>query len=520
VASFLVASGCITPPAVDKTQTESVDLGSVAWAQKPMVYGDKHDHTDWKQHVGLSSPNFQELAYDGLGIPAFGNATAGGYFCGGSAVTDAGQRLTVISSFDTAVAFVLMDTTDPKHPIHLGDYVLDHAQTYDVDITADGKHVVIAADISPNNQPKPGASNEVADSLVGAPVAVPVVLHPKFVSACTGETIQGPDQTVAAGPSTILVSLKDPMKPAFEDLMPSPVIGPHSVSTASIDNVTYVASSITNLVHQASYFQFYKLMDGPTGGKLVLVSMVDAGQYGSPTATFNGHVDAEIAMHPVTNKPVAYLSDWDGGLIILDFSNPAAPVRLSQWADQGADNGALHSTRSIPGVHDGHHYLLAGQEFVGRPSDRPSGWIYILDDTDPTNIVEVGRWTLPNDSDPKWGGVELFSTHYFRVLGDTVFVAMYHGGVWAFKLDFLHPENMKEPRSAGVFVPDMWPTQKPRAPKGGYDYSPFVLDVFPFEDDTLVIYDGLSGVYSVKYDPTMELAAPKPWPAAGQQHAG
>src|ERR1051326_2059394 len=96
------------------------------------------------QHVGLAPPNSLELAHAPLGIPAFGNVSAGGYFCGGAATTAEGRRLTVISSYDTSVAFVVVDSTDPVHPKHLGDYVLDFEQTYDVDVTPDGKHVVIA----------------------------------------------------------------------------------------------------------------------------------------------------------------------------------------------------------------------------------------------------------------------------------------------------------------------------------------------------------------------------------------
>ncbi|HUR26316.1 MAG TPA: hypothetical protein VM327_09930 [Candidatus Thermoplasmatota archaeon] len=490
---------------------------------------DNHDHRDWAQHVGLSTPNFIELAHDPLGIPAFGNKTAGGYFCGGATTTAEGRRISVIHSFDTSVAFLVVDVTDPTHPVHLGDYILDHAQTYDVDITPDGKHVVIAADPSAGETP-PGGGLTALDVVAGkwsfdvAQVGKPIVVHQGFRDACTGELRAGPDQTVAAGPSTILVSIEDPSNPVFESLVPSPVLGPHSVSTAEVNGVTYVGASITNLLHQGSYYQFYKLTEAPVlGTQLEPVSFVDAGQYGndveggaSGVALFNGHVDAEISVHPVTGKPVIYLSDWDGGLIVLDFSNPRMPLQLGSWKDRGPDNGAVHSTRSIPGLHDGRHYLLVGQEFIGHPSNRPSGWIYVLDDTDPTNVFEVGRWTLPIDVQAEWNGVELYSTHYFRAVGDTVFAAMYHGGIWAFKLDFDHPDSMLLPPSVGVFMPDHT-SQQGRQPTGFYDYAPFVLDVFPYEDNNLVIYDGLSGVYSVHYDASKDMPSPEPWPANGKQ---
>jgi hypothetical protein len=491
-----------------------------SWAARALHDdSENHDHRDWHQHVGLSTPNFLELAHDPLGIPAFGNVSAGGYFCGGAATTAEGRRLTVISSYDTSVAFVVVDSTDPAHPKHLGDYVLDFEQTYDVDVTPDGKHVVIAADIPLNGQAR--QPDPPGGDFWNHPTQL-VTLHPSFRNACTGVTTQEPEEQVLTGPSTILVSIADPMNPHFESYVPSPVIGPHSVSTAIIGGVTYVGASITNLVHQASYYQFYQITDTPAGAQLEQLGFVDAGQYGNNpeqgangVALVNGHVDAEITEHPVTHKPVVYLSDWDGGLIILDFSNPRLPVQLGSWKDTGADAGQVHSTRSIPGVHNGRHYVLVGQEFTSHPSNRPSGWVYILDDTDPAHPTEVGRWTLPVDTQAKWGNVELFSTHYFRELNGTVFVAMYHGGVWAFKLDYDHPDSMQEPKTVGVFVPDKGP-QNGRKPTGGYDYAPFVLDVFPYPGNDLVIYDGLSGVYSVHYDPSKDMPSPEPWPAAGK----
>jgi hypothetical protein len=507
----LLLAGCFGPSSTPTTTTGPSAPASTdtAWAARALQdHGGGSDgfaaHRDWSRHLNLSTPNLLELGHNPLGIYAFENATAGGYFCGGEALTTDGRHITVISSFDTKVAFVVVDTTDPLHPKHLGDYLLDNAQTYDVDITPDGKHVVVAADVGPN-QPPPG----------GAPVPQTVTLHTAFRDGCTGKTVAGPDQTVAAGPSTILVSIADPTKPAFEDLFPSPVIGPHSVSTAAIAGTTYVAASITNLVHQASYFQFFQLLPLPTGSsKLVQVSVFDAGQSGA-TSAVNGHVDAELSLHPVTNKPVVYLSDWGGGLIVLDFSVPQAPRVLGTWADTGPQGGNMHSTRAIEGVHNGRHYLLAGQEFTAHPGNRPSGWVYILDDTDPAKVTEVGRWTLPVDVEQDWNGIELYSTHYFRVLNDTAFVAMYHGGLWAFKLDFEHPENMALPKSVGVFMPDK-NGQNGRKPTGTYDFAPFVLDVFPFPNGNLVVYDGLSGVYTVKYDAGKDMPSPEPWPAKGK----
>ena len=43
-------------------------------------------------------------------------------------------------------------------------------------------------------------------------------------------------------------------------------------------------------------------------------------------------------------------------------------------------------------------------------------------------------------------------------------------------------------------------------------------DVFPQPDNTLTVFDGYSGVYSVKYDPVHPMPAPPVWPAEGKTH--
>ncbi|MFA5861379.1 MAG: hypothetical protein WDA16_06745 [Candidatus Thermoplasmatota archaeon] len=494
-----ILAGCISPAGTSIASSPEPLVIPPDWATTALPWGNGHDHRDWSQHTGLSTANFKELGYDPL-FTDYYNKTAGGYYCGGGMRTSEDRRLAVVSSFTTGVAFVLVDVTDPAHPEKVGEYVLTRTMDYDVDITPDGKHVVIAADVS---------TGERAPSANLPLLAASERVQPMFRDACTNELrLAGPERDLPLWPSTILVGIQDPRNPTLEDVAPAPVIGPHSVSTARVHDKVWVASSTTNLVHQVSYFEFFQVVETPVGGKLVLQSIVDSGQYGA-TAISNGHVDAEIAEHPVTHHMVAYLSNWDGGLVILDLEIPQAPTLLSTWIDKGTDGGVIHSTRSVQGLWDGKHYVLAGQEFVRHPTGRPSGWVYVIDDTDPTHPKEVARWTLPVNVDPSWGGIELFSTHYFRIIDRTLFVAMYHGGLWA--VDLSGVPNVKAPPSIGVFVPDQ------RAPKGPpavgtYAYAPFVLDVFPYPDYHVVIFDGLSGAYSLQFDPTNPAPSPPPWP--------
>ncbi|HUR69857.1 MAG TPA: hypothetical protein VM370_11485, partial [Candidatus Thermoplasmatota archaeon] len=134
---------------------------------------------------------------------------------------------------------------------------------------------------------------------------------------------------------------------------------------------------------------------------------------------------------------------------------------------------------------------------------------------------EVARWTLPVDTEENWQNngkdrccLETFSTHYFRLVDHTLFVAMYHAGLWA--VDLTDPAT---PHSVGVFVPDRAPPDPRREPVGGYDLTPFILDVFPQADYSLTVFDAYSGVYSLKFDPTKPAPAVPEWPQAGGTHA-
>lgn len=516
-ALFLLAAGCVAPnTGTDDDGTPGEPIGDASWPSKIIVFGEGHDHRDWSQHVNMSTPNFQTLGYDPLNTEFYGDKSAGTYFCGGNATLEDGREITVISSLFSDVAFVVVDVTDPTKPTKLGEYVMEGVTHYDVDVSADGRYVVIGAD------PDPGAVFDIIPTLGGAlvPEKPVATFRPLWRDACTGEErAAGPEEALPLAPATILVDISDPTSPTLVDAAPAPVFGPHSVSTSTIDGVTYVAASITNLAQPSDYFQFFQIEEHPAGAKLVPLTVWQGSIHNQGTAG-GGHVDAEIAKHPVTGQLLAYLSDWDGGLVILDLSTPQTPMLLSYWLDSQPEGGQVHSTRSIEGLWDDKHYVIAGQEFVARPEDRPSGWIWIIDDTDPANPTEVGRWTLPLDTEENWAEgerccLETWSTHYFRVVDRTLYVAMYHGGIWA--VDLTDPAS---PKSVGAFMPDRAPPAPYAEPTGTYDLTPFVLDVFPRADHTMTVFDGYSGVYTVKFDPTRPMVAPTPWPTTGGTHEG
>lgn len=519
VALAVLVPGCVLGPA-DPAPDETVGRAALLppeWSLKALPFGEGHDHADVTHHAGLSTPNFHVLGWDPLVTDELG-ASAGAYFCGETATTAEGRRLAVVNSFNTQVAFVLVDVTDPAKPQKLGEYILDKVHVYDTGLTPDGRFVVLAARPEQSRlaqPPKPGAAAPAAGDAAGldADAALPdawtpevptVTVQPRWRDACTGEVRNaGPERNLPLFPGTALISVEDPQNPTFADFKPAPVRGPHSVSTSRVGETTWVVSAQTNPHHHAAYFSFYHVGGGPRGGSLEPVTVWQALPTARTATLTNGHVDGVVHEHPVSGRTLAHLANWDGGYVILDLTDPKRPEPIATW---GQDEGSIHEALPLDGLWDGRHYTLVGQE-VGEPADLPSGWVYLMDTTDAASPVEVGRWTLPHK--PDWDGGLQFSTHYVTVVGRTLFVSAYHGGVWA--IDLSSPEKMAAPQAVGVFLPDRVSPKPPARPGD----SPSTLDVLAQPDGNLVVYDAPSGVYVVHFDAS-DPAPPAPRWATGE----
>lgn len=501
--SFLILAGCFTP-ADDGTPDPNAPLadGDVSWAARAVPSEDAHDHDDPAQHANLSTPNFEVLGWNPLVTDALA-ATAGGHYCGAAGENAEGRKLAVVHSFDSAtnVAFVLIDVTDPAAPEKLGEFLLDNLHIYDATLSLDGRWVVLGAYADPP-----------------APTFATTSLAPKWRDACTGLVrAAGPEQQALVAPGVVLVDVSDPTSPTFADFAPTPFIGPHSVHAGIVDGDNVFLASITNLEHQASYFQFYGVQEIPlVGPKLQLLSTYQGPPGPSDPAVplINGHVDGYIAEHPGTGQTLAWLANWDAGVIVLDISDPRVPLEIARWggAEQGVegspaslgdeDLGGIHGTFPLPELWSDRHYTFAGQELGGRPENRPTGWIFILDTTDPTAPTEVGRWTLPVDVN--WSAFLQFSTHYFAVQGRTLFVSLYHGGVWA--IDLSDEASFAAPPTIGAWVPDRVSPNPPASE--GYDE---VLDVIPLGGDRLLSFGARSGAYVLRFDAARPMSAPPAW---------
>lgn len=467
------------------------------WALAALPFGPEHDHATLAHHANLTTPNFEIVGWDPLVSGTFG-FTPGGHFCGDAQDVAGGRRLAAVEQ-RTVGGFALADVTDPAAPAWLGEFVMPQSRVYDMAVLPDGAHVVLVTTDQVNTPglPVEAPRLEWRSRCAAAPVAMP--LAPRV----------GVEDPLPRPSSIVLVDISDPAAPEVIDQRPLPTAG-HSVFPVVKDGRTLLL--IAALAPNNGYYQFYEVADTPVGARLVHLAThaVDTGSAPTDPNKSQAH-DGWIAQHPVTGEWLAYLA---GGkdLAILNVDDPLQPREISRWTDWSpARAGAaanMHSVYPLPETWDGRHFTLLGPEFGDHPEGQPTGTLWVLDTTDPAAPLAVGAWTLPHDVE--WSDVYMFSNHYFTAHGRTAFVSMYHGGVWA--VDLAPVANATELvmlPSVGVFMADR---VSPAPPQTMLRWTPTAQEVFVFDDGTLVVFDGSSGIYTLRFDASRPAPAPEPWP--------
>jgi hypothetical protein len=464
------------------------------WAMRALPNEPDHLHNRSDQHRNLSTPNFEFLGWD----PATrqGSETMGGGGCG-AVNSGPGKKLAVFTAdWVNAKGLVVADVTDAKHPHKIGELVSDKDWFRDAEITPDGKWAVVASFPNPTSGvPRPVQTESTS-------------------TTCAPRAADAPPAAMEKFGGVALIDLSNPAAPRIADFAPDPVGGPHSVYANTIDGVSYVMAAHNGIPSDLGRFWFYTI----NAGKLDLygVQTAQAPRPGKDPALFNLHTDSWIQKHPKTGQLLAYIANWDSGLLILRMDGPGRLVPIGSWNNydptQGSEmTGQVHSVEVADKLWDGKHYTFIGQELIARPANRPTGQMIMLDTTDPTKPTPVARWTLPVDPG-KWSKETtwccLFSTHYLQLVDQTLFIAMYHGGVWAIDV---RPGHGTDLASLGVFVPSPPdPSFKSPTPKGP---APFVEEVYALDNGDLVSFDDYGGLYTFRFHPEVQIPIPKPWTA-------
>lgn len=484
------------------------------WSERALPFGDDHDHADPLQHAGLTTPNFEVVGREPLLSEFYGGQSAGGYVCADA--KQAGERRIAAVESRSKVGFALADVTDPAAPRWLGELVMESTYVYDLAVLPGGDHVVLVTRHA---------------EVDGLPPLPPVASGPPGLTwrqPCDAEPTPVPwrvaraEDPVPRPMSLVLVDISDPSAPAVVDQHPLAGYGHSAYAEQFGEGVLLLVTTLgpATAGGTASAFELYTLAGTPLGPRLEPVSVyrppgADSALPGLPTDLLlgrSGH-DGWMAVHPGTGQLLAYLVGADR-LTILDLSNPRSPVPIGSWSEAGPGregySGSLHSVVPLDELRDGRHYTIVGPEFGGHPTDHPSGIVWVLDTTDPASPREVAAWTLPHEVE--WDGTYMFSNHYYGVVGGTLFVSMYHGGVWAVDLSPLADLPTETPflllDSIGVFMP----TDPAADPAVEVRWTPNLQEVLTFEDGSLLSFDAWTGLWAYRFDAAQPAPAPDPWP--------
>jgi hypothetical protein len=501
-ATLLLAtllSGCTNLRGGDDENPTDPEALDPFWAELVLSPPPEHNHSIMAHHRGLSTPNFEVLGHDPM--ISFDRGSTSYYFpCGDAKQTTSGRRLAVVES-ETDVAFGIADITDPLAPVFLGEMIMRTSQPYDVAVVPDGRHVVMVTEL-----PKtPDQGGEPLDAATGLSwrAACETEARPLRALRDVGEDIlPRPNQL-------LLISIEDPRNPEIVDQRPLSGVG-HGVSSDIVDGRTWVAVAAWGNLEVTSTYQFYEITNTAAGPVLGYLSTFNISP--SPTALTEtlGHNDVWITKHPKTGQTIAWMAHWDHGLIIVDLSDERMPRQLAQWTPydpkRPAATGGMHSLWIAQDLRDGRHIVVTGPELGGRPTDQPTGTVYVVDTTNPADPIPLAGWTLPHDVQWTKGGE--WSGHYLTVINHTGFITMYHGGVWAFDLSGIGGEFYSLP-SVGVFVPDL---ESPSPDIMASPWAPMLGEVHAFSDGTMVTFEATSGVITFRYDATRPMPSPEPWP--------
>lgn len=481
LALATLLGGCAT---LAPTQQVRADVAGASvfdpdWAAKALPLN--HDHKDPAEHRGLSTPNFQKLGY----APLLPRPGTGMFMCGDAASAQDGRRLAVTPALSGGngprSVFVLVDVTDPAAPYPVGEFVMRNASAYDAVLTPDAKRVLLGLDSTR------APEVETTLRLAGAPRAE------LSFRDCAGRERALPlkvDPYVV--PGLLMVNVEDVTRPFVEDYVPSLVDAPHGVAVGRLRDETWVGLGTAGLAPTQTY-SFYVIDETPVGARLTFRSAWTAAAVFSDFFVLGGHTDISFAVHPVTGQRLAYVANYHSGFSILDLDRDARPIH---WTPVGAFN-VTHGALPVPGLWEGRHYVLVGEEVLDPPRGSPTGRVHLYDDTDPAKPRLVANWTLPVPMPRIWPSPFLFSTHYMALVDRTLFVSLYHGGLWAVDLS---GANLTRMPAIGVFVPDDAPARP--HPDRLVAGAPWVMDVKAFPDGDLAVFDGWSGVYVVRFDAT------------------
>lgn len=408
----LALAGCVTPP----SDVEAASAPRTAIEALPhLELTDAHDHKDRASHAAswnVETLGWNPIAPDGTKLGRYNHV-----------VTQGGLAFVTAYALEKGApgGLAILDVTGDE-PALLSTFEMPDLTPIDVDVSGDGKYVVVAGH---------------RDNRVTLPAAAQACTGTPMVDVCTPFVPSG----------VYLFDVTDPKAPKRVGAWTSLPSGAHTAKVEEIDGEHYVFIASYGFAYAsrlASHVEILHYNKAAPGG----ARLEPAAKFFAPESSGNDGArrvfvhDMFVEPHP-DGRLLMYVSYWDGGVVIADVTDPKEPRHVATWKDfDAATYGNVHFARPI-GVIDGRHITMAAPEYG---SAEHSGEMYVLDTTDPAKPKLLSKWTLPGD--PVNDGNYRFSPHNFDPDGTRVAYAHYHGGVWV--LDLAIPEA---PAVVGYTVP-------------------------------------------------------------------
>lgn len=370
---------------------------------------------------------------------------------------------------------VIFDVHDIEHPKQVGYLKLDAGFEADVEVSDDGHYAfweTQRAGVSP-------AAPSTQDPLGQLPRGIHII------------------------------DISDKANPTWIGFTPVAPDGPHSITYANISGEHYVFASIYSWQYvgtsgltptlappMTQRETIYKLdTSRPIAQLTAVASYVDENATEANPVMPHGGLfphDVTISVHPITNKTYAYIAYWDLGVVILDVTDPAHPVKVGSATQFGvAPTREVHMARQFPTLIDGKVVVVVEPE-IG--SQETTGYMTMVDVTDPAHPTFLSNWKIPGNTTSNGGGL---GPHYFDANYGRVTMASYHAGFWVFDVhdhaNLLHPRTVAyaEVNSTGIPLP---------GPLGGLGGGSIAFDAWWADSTHVLGGDGNGGLAIYRYE--------------------
>lgn len=285
-----------------------------------------------------------------------------------------------------------------------------------------------------------------------------------------GEPLDPGPSDINPGMNAIdLIDISDKTAPEFSWRWQNPPAGYHNQEVYQYDNGDYFGFLADPYVEGESEAvkgtEIHKIDYANTG------TLTMWGEYTPELSTTCGgsvfNHDNVVREHPITGQILFYGAYWDAGLRIVDVSNPpSVPVgtpnngvvpvwnppeigrwlgcstdssgwygpdggghgnmSVDTWLDAEQGNGNVHYVIPFDELVNGRHYTAVAPEYGSNAGH--TGWIFLIDTTDPTKPFLVSKWKLPGDHQI-YGGY-MYSPHNGDTGNGHIYFAHYHAGAW------------------------------------------------------------------------------------------